>query len=50
MLQGNIELIHGETVGVMIVEIKGSSEHVQQSVDFLERNNLHVEILGYIDD
>lgn len=50
MLQGNIELIHGETVGIMIVEIKGSSDHVEQSIDFLERNKLHVEILGYLDE
>lgn len=50
MLQGNIEIIHGETVGMMIVEIKGPNKHVTQAIEFLERNHLHVEVLGYLYD
>lgn len=50
MLQGNIEVIHGETVGIMIVEIKGTDSHVTQAIDFLERNNLNVDVLGYLHD
>lgn len=49
ILQGNIENIHDETVGILVVEISGSSDNVKKSLDFLERNDLHVEILGYVD-
>ncbi len=48
ILQGNIETIQDEIVGVMIVEIKGDRANVEKSISFLERNGLHVEILGYV--
>jgi len=48
MLQGSIETIQDQIVGVMIVEIKGDRENVDKSIAFLERNGLHVEILGYV--
>lgn len=48
ILQGYIETIQSQIVGVMIVEIKGDKENVDKSIRFLERNGLHVEILGYV--
>ncbi|HET9843842.1 MAG TPA: ATP-binding cassette domain-containing protein, partial [Gammaproteobacteria bacterium] len=49
IIQGNIEIIRGETMGIMIVEITGPKESVQKSIEFLEKNHLRVEILGYVD-
>lgn len=48
ILQGYIETIQQKIVGVMIVEIIGNKENVEKSIDFLERNGLNVEILGYV--
>jgi len=48
ILQGNIETIQDQIVGVMIVEIQGDRINVEKSISFLERNGLHVEILGYV--
>ncbi len=48
ILQGNIETIQDQIVGVMIVEIQGDRVNVEKSISFLERNGLHVEILGYV--
>lgn len=48
ILQGYIETIQNQIVGVMIVEVVGDRENVEKSISFLERNGLHVEILGYV--
>lgn len=49
ILQGNIETIQDQIVGVMIVEIQGDRASVNKSISFLERNGLHVEILGHVE-
>lgn len=48
ILQGYIETIQEQPMGVMIVEIRGDQDNVDKSIQFLERNGLHVEILGYV--
>lgn len=48
ILQGYIETIQNQIVGVMIVEVIGDRENVDKSIQFLERNGLQVEILGYV--
>lgn len=48
ILQGYIETIQNKVVGVMIVEIIGNKDNVDKSINFLERNGLQVEILGYV--
>jgi len=48
IIQANIETIQNHTVGIMIVEISGYPENVSKSIAFLERNELRVEILGYL--
>jgi D-methionine transport system ATP-binding protein len=48
ILQGYIETIQDQVVGVMIVEVMGDKPNVEKSIQFLEQNGLHVEILGYV--
>lgn len=48
ILQGSIETIQDQIVGIMIVEVRGTQERLTQSIQFLENNGLHVEILGYV--
>lgn len=48
ILQGYIETIKDEIVGVLIVEAIGDKDNIKKSIEFLERNELHVEILGYV--
>ncbi len=48
ILQGYIETIQNQPVGVMIVEIRGDEENLDNSIEFFERNGVHVEILGYV--
>lgn len=48
ILQGNIETIQEQIVGMMIVEIIANQEQVAQSIQFLEKNGLQIEILGYV--
>lgn len=49
ILQGNIETIQDQIVGTMIVEMRGDDENINKSMQFLEKNELHVEILGYVE-
>ncbi len=48
ILQGHIDIIQGQTVGIMIVEVAGSGQDVEQAIEFLKRNELNVEVLGYV--
>ncbi len=49
ILQGNIETIQDQIVGTMIVEMRGNEDSILKSMQFLEKNELHVEILGYVE-
>lgn len=46
ILQGHMESVQDSTVGVLIVEARGTYDNIQKSIEFLERNGLHVEKLG----
>jgi len=48
IVQGNVEIIQDQTVGVMVVEISGDEDNLRKGIMFLDRNNLHIEILGYV--
>jgi D-methionine transport system ATP-binding protein len=48
ILQGNIETIQNQITGIMIVEMKGTPDSIARSCEFLQENDLHVEILGYV--
>lgn len=49
ILQGYIETVQDQPVGVMIVEARGDEDNLNKSIEFLVRNGLHVETLGYVD-
>ncbi|MCS5708237.1 methionine ABC transporter ATP-binding protein [Candidatus Berkiella cookevillensis] len=49
ILQGYIENIQDQPMGVMIVEIRGDQDNIEKSIQFLERNRLYVETLGYVE-
>ncbi len=48
IIQANIETIQDETVGVLVVEVSGTEDNFQQGLIFLNRNQLNVEIIGYV--
>jgi D-methionine transport system ATP-binding protein len=48
ILQAQIEQIRDETVGMMLVEISGTSEKILAGKKYLQENNIHVEELGYV--
>jgi D-methionine transport system ATP-binding protein len=48
IIQANIETIQEQTVGVLVVEVSGEEQKIEESLQFLEKNNLQVEILGYV--
>lgn len=49
ILQGNMELVHQETIGILVVELLDHADRHQSAIQFLQDQNLHVELLGYID-
>lgn len=48
ILQGFIETIQDQPMGVMIIEIRGDEENVRKGIEFFERNGVIVETLGYV--
>ncbi len=48
IIQANIETIQEETVGVLVVEVSGTEHDFQQGLIFLNNNQLHIEIIGYV--
>lgn len=48
ILQGYIETIHDQPMGVMIIEIRGDNENIEKSIQFFQRNGVSVETLGYV--
>lgn len=47
IIQAHLETIVNQTLGVMIVEMIGTKEHLSQAIQFLENKGLHIEVLGY---
>ncbi len=48
ILQANLEFIHHQPLGVMIVAIEGSEEAVGKAKKFLENKGLTIEVIGYV--
>lgn len=48
IIQANIEVIQDQTIGILVVEVSGDEENFRKGLMFLDRNQLHVEILGYV--
>lgn len=49
ILQANIELIHKQIWGIMIVEIVNRNDKFSAAIKYLESNGLIVELLGYLE-
>lgn len=48
ILQANIELLKNITLGIMVVEVIGDQTRLQQGIDYLINQGLHVEVMGYV--
>lgn len=48
ILQANIEFIHEELMGIMLIELSGSVEAQQNGLKFLQSKGLIVEYLGHV--
>lgn len=48
ILQANIELIHKQTLGIMIVEVFNQNDKLPAAIAYLENKGLIVEVLGYL--
>ncbi|CAM4412791.1 MAG: Methionine import ATP-binding protein MetN [Legionellaceae bacterium] len=48
ILQANIEQIHKQKLGIMIVEVINENNHLTDAINYLRSKGLIVELLGYI--
>lgn len=49
ILQAQIETIHGETVGTMIVEPAGEEDKINAGIQYLTSKGINVEVIGYVE-
>jgi len=48
VLQANLEFLHHDTIGMMVVAAQGNKNDVRQALDYLSEQGLGVEVLGYV--
>jgi D-methionine transport system ATP-binding protein len=48
ILQANMDIVHGATVGIALCQMLGENQSVQQSLNFLSQQGVQVEVLGYV--
>lgn len=48
ILQANIELIHGEPIGIMLVQTQATEEQLQQILSYTEQQHVKLEVLGHV--
>lgn len=48
ILQANIEVIHDDTIGIMIVEAIADEAQIKQAMAYLSKNEITVEVIGYV--
>ena len=48
ILQANIELIHGEPVGIMLVQTQATEEQLQQILNYTHEQQVKLEVLGHV--
>lgn len=48
IMYGNIDHIKTTTYGRLMVEINGTEEEIEKSIKFLRRQDLGIEVLGYV--
>lgn len=49
ILQANIEQITDETVGVMVLEVSGDLEKLQEGIDYFTNKGVLFEVIGYVE-
>ena len=49
MLFGNLDQIHGIPFGRMIVGLTGSKADIDKAIDFLQHQDLKLEVIGYVE-
>lgn len=47
IMQAHLETIRDRTIGIMIVEVTGELNNINQAREFLESKDLYMEVLGY---
>ncbi len=48
ILQANIEFIKEQPIGVMYVAVAGSEDNLPNAIQYLENENVKVEVIGYV--
>jgi len=48
ILQAHLETLVNQTLGVMVMEMRGEHEPVHQAIRLLEEKGLNIEVLGYV--
>lgn len=48
ILQAKVESIQDRTLGLMIAELMGGADDTRKALDYLQRNDLTVEVLGHV--
>lgn len=48
ILQANIENIHEVMIGILVVEVMGDLNQLEQGIAFLKSKGVQVEVLGYV--
>jgi D-methionine transport system ATP-binding protein len=48
IMYGNIDHIKNTTYGRLMVEINGTEEEINESMEFLKQQDLRIEVLGYV--
>ncbi len=48
ILQGSIEGIRNETIGVLLVELSGEAEAISRASDYLHSKDIDIEVIGYV--
>jgi D-methionine transport system ATP-binding protein len=47
VIQAHLETIQDQTIGIMVIEIRGEETEIKKAMLFLEHKELHIEVLGY---
>lgn len=48
IIQANIESIHGNSIGQMLIELSGNDQNCNNAIQYLQQLGLTVEIVGYV--
>lgn len=49
ILQANIEMIRGQTVGIILVEAEAEEQKILDGMHYLSEKGIGVEVVGYVE-